>query len=94
MEKPMSQVLRYSPDGQFWWNGQQWLPVPPRLDFVPIQSTPSSSLVNWKIIVTLLVVVLLAVVVAGVVTGVNSFNNENRDYQNAYCQDFPNDPSC
>jgi hypothetical protein len=94
MEKPMSQVPTYSPDGQFWWNGQQWLSVPPRLDFVPIQSRPSSSGVNWKIIVILLVVVGLAVVVAGVVTGVNSFNNENRDSQSAYCQDFPNDPSC
>jgi hypothetical protein len=91
----MSQVLRYSPDGQFWWNGQQWLPVPPPpQDFVPIQSRPSSSGVNWNIIGILLGIVGLAAVVALYVNGVRSFDHENRDFQSAYCQTYPNDPSC
>ena len=28
----------YSPDGHWWWNGSQWLPVPPAPGHVQLQS--------------------------------------------------------
>jgi len=26
----MSAPPQYSPDGKFWWNGREWVPVPPQ----------------------------------------------------------------
>lgn len=83
MSEQQAAPPQYSPDGRWWWNGQEWVPVPAKQG----RSTVKIVLAVVAGIVALLVV---AVLVLGSLVAPIGTQHDTSEVE-GYCEIFPED---
>ena len=83
MSEQQAAPPQYSPDGRWWWNGQEWVPVPER----PKRSGLKIALAVVAGLVALLVVAVLALGSLLLPVGTQHDTAEVE----GYCEIFPED---
>jgi hypothetical protein len=78
-----------SPDGQWTWNGTDW--VPRTSDQRGKQSLPTPIVMAMLAALVIVIFAIIAVIYAD-----SSNGSSGRDVQNTYCQEYaqPGDPAC
>jgi len=72
---------QYSPDGRWWWNGQEW---------VPAKRGGSTAKVVLAVVVGVLVLIVVAVLVLGSLLMPVGTQHDSSEVE-GYCEIFPGD---
>ena len=70
----------YSPDGRWWWNGRQWLPVQPQ---VP-QQQPRSTF--WPVLGALLAFAVIAVIAFALYSSERADQQRKDEFDSYMCE--------
>lgn len=83
MSEQQAAPPQYSPDGRWWWNGQDWVPV-------PAKRGRSTAKVVLAVVAGLIALLVLAVLALGVFSTSIGTQHDTSEVE-AYCEIFPED---
>ena len=75
---------QYSPDGRWWWNGQEWVPA------VPGKRGRSAVKIVLAVVAGLVALVVVAVLVLGSLLAPVGTQHDTSEVE-GYCEIFPED---
>lgn len=86
MSEQQAAPPQYSPDGRWWWNGQEWVPA------VPAKATggPRVAVIVLAVVGGLFAVLVVAVLVLGSFLAPVGTQHDTSEVD-GYCEIFPED---
>ena len=85
MSEQQSAPPQYSPDGRWWWNGQEWVPTPAQA-----KGGPRVAVIVLGVVGALFLLLVAAVLVLGAFTTSVGTQHDTSEVE-GYCEIFPED---
>ena len=83
MSEQQAAPPQYSPDGRWWWNGQEWVPV-------PAKRGRNTAKIVLAVVVGVLVLIVVAVLALGSLLMPVGTQHDSSEVE-GYCEIFPED---
>ena len=84
MSEQQAAPPQYSPDGRWWWNGQEWVPA------TPAKGGPRVAVIVLGVVGALFLLLVAAVLVLGVFSTSVGTQHDTSEVE-GYCEIFPED---